>query len=51
MDNKTLNYILVGVIIYLIIQQRKNKVLTNEELKRAEAIGMAKTIGDLGTTF
>lgn len=51
MDNKTLNFFLIGVIIYLIIQQKKNKQLINEELKKAEAVGMAKAIGDLGTTF
>ena len=50
MKTETLNIVLVGIIIYLLMQ-RKKQTITNEQLKYAEAVGMAKTIGELGTTF
>lgn len=50
MDSKSLNIVLVGVIIYLLMQRKKKKI-TSDQIKYAEAVGMAKTIGDLGTTF
>ena len=51
MNDKTINFILIGVIIYLIIQQNKNNKIITDKLKYAEAIGTAKAIGDLGTIF
>ena len=52
MKSETLNIILVGIIIYLLMQKNKNDVSDLQKLKYAEAVGMAKAVnGDLGTTF
>lgn len=51
MNDKTLNIILFGVIIYLLLKQKNNKLTQEQKDKYAEAVGSPKAIGDLGTTF
>lgn len=51
MKSEQLNFVLIGIIIYLLIQRNKKQMTNEEKLKYAEAIGTAKAIGDLGVTF
>ena len=51
MKSDQLNIILLGIIIYLLIKKDKTKETIEQQMKRIESIGIAKKIGDLGTTF
>lgn len=51
MKTETLNIVLIGIIIYLLMQKRDKKMTIEEKLKYAEAVGRIKNCGDLGTTF
>ena len=51
MKTDTLNIILIGIIIYLLMQKKDKKMTIEERLKYAEAIGRIKQYKDLGTTF
>ena len=51
MKTDTLNIILIGIIIYLLMQKKDKKMTIEEKLKYAEAIGRIKQYKDLGTTF
>ena len=51
MKSETLNIVLIGVIIYLLMQKKKKKMSIEDKLKYAEAVGNIRMCGDLGTTF
>ena len=51
MKSEQINTILLLLLVYLIMKKDKTKETIEQQMKRAESIGMAKTIGELGTTF
>ena len=51
MKAEQLNFILLGIIIYLLMKKDKTKETIEQQMKRLESIGMAKKSDDLGTTF
>lgn len=51
MKINTLNIVLIGVIIYLLMQKKNKPMSIEDKLKYAEALGRIKKYKDLGTTF